>query len=76
MRNTKVLLFILSLCSCNRKAIYRDDISDCQLASIILNQIDILDDHKDITEYMILITPVQDKLMQYKITPKCLDFGN
>jgi hypothetical protein len=55
MRNTIIILFILSLCSCSRKSIHKDAISDCQLASLIINQIDILDDHKGINEYMILI---------------------
>lgn len=52
-----IILFSLSLCSCSRKSIPKDDISDCQLASLIINQIDILDNHKDINEYIILIDP-------------------
>lgn len=55
MRNTIIILFILSVCSCSRKSIPKDDISDCHLASLIINQIDILDDHKDINEYILLI---------------------
>ncbi len=56
MRNTLIIiLFFLSFCSCGRKLISVENITDCQLASLIINQIDILDDHKDINEYMILI---------------------
>ena len=43
------------MCSCSRKSISKDDISDCHLASLIINQINILDHHEGINDYMILI---------------------
>lgn len=55
MRYLIIIFFIFMLCTCSRRSILKDEISDCQLASLIINQIDILDDHKDINEYILLI---------------------
>lgn len=55
MKHSILLVFILSITSCCKKSILKEGISDCQLASLIINQIDILDDHKDINNYILLI---------------------